>query len=95
MFIIFLRFSKNKTRAGEFMEGHKEWLKQGFDAGVFLVAGSLQPNLGGGIVVHNCTRSDIEHRLAADPFVVEDVVTAEITEFSPAFTDDRLKFLLD
>ena len=31
MFIVFLRFSDNKGNAGQFMEGHKEWLKRGFD----------------------------------------------------------------
>ena len=49
MFIVLLKFSRNKARAGQFMDGHKEWIKRGFDDGVFLLAGSLQPNLGGAI----------------------------------------------
>jgi len=40
------------------MEGHKEWIKRGFDDGVFLVVGSTQPNLDGGILVHNTSLSD-------------------------------------
>ncbi len=32
------------------MDGHNEWIKRGFDEGVFLMVGSLQPNLGGAIV---------------------------------------------
>ena len=43
MFVILLRFSDNKGKAGQFIEGHKEWLKRGFDDEVFLLAGSLQP----------------------------------------------------
>ena len=35
------------------MDGHKEWIKRGFDDGVFVLVGSLQPSLGGGIVAHN------------------------------------------
>ena len=58
MFIVLLRFSSNKGRASRFMEGHKEWIKRGFDDGVFLLVGSLQPDLGGGIVAqHVAVRS--------------------------------------
>lgn len=94
MFIVLLRFSSNKAQAGQHMEGHKAWLKQGFDDGVFLLAGSLQPGLGGGILAHGGARDDLEKRVAADPFVVEDVVTAEILELDPAKADERMSFLL-
>lgn len=50
MFIVLLKFSDNKSQASQFMEGHQQWIKRGFDDGVFLLAGSLQPNLGGGVV---------------------------------------------
>ena len=94
MFIVLLKFSDNKGNAGQFMEGHNEWIKHGFDDGVFLVAGSLQPNLGGGIVAHNTTMPDLQNRVNGDPFVVENVVNAEILEITPAKADERLNFLL-
>ena len=94
MFIVLLKFSGNKSQAGQFMEGHKEWIKRGFDDGVFLLAGSLQPNLGGGVVAHNTTLSDLQSRVKDDPFVAEDVVVAEILEITPSKADERLKFLL-
>ena len=94
MFIVFLRFSDNKGQAGQFMEGHKSWIQRGFDEGVFLVAGSLQPNLGGGIVAYGTSLADLQSRVNDDPFVAENVVTAEILEITPSRTDDRLSFLL-
>ena len=94
MFLVLLRFSDNKGRAGQFMEGHKEWIKRGFDDGVFLLVGSLQPNLGGGIMAHNTALSDLQNRVNEDPFVAENVVSAEILEITPSRTDERLKFLL-
>ena len=94
MFVVLLEFSGNKGQAGRFMEGHKDWLKRGFDDGVFLLAGSLQPSLGGGIVAHNTSLSDLQSRVNDDPFVAEDVVSAEILEIAPARADERLKFLL-
>ena len=93
MFIVLLKFSSNKGQAGQSMDGHKEWIKRGFDDGVFLLAGSLQPNLGGGIVAHNTSLADLQSRVNEDPFVAENVVSAEILEITPARTDDRLTFL--
>lgn len=95
MFVVLLKFADNKGKASQFMEGHKEWIKRGFDDGVFLLVGSLQPNLGGGIVAHNTSLSDLQNRVNNDPFVAENVVKAEILEITPSKADARLNFLLD
>ena len=95
MFIVELKFSDNKGLASQFMEGHNEWIKRGFDDGVFLLVGSLQPNLGGGIIAHSTTLQDLHSRVNNDPFVVENVVNAEIIEITPAKADERLKFLIE
>jgi uncharacterized protein YciI len=95
MFIVLLKFSANKAQAGQFMEGHKEWIKRGFDDGVFLLVGSLQPNLGGGIVAHNTSLSDLQSRVSGDPFVAQNIVNAEILEIAPSKADERLKFVFE
>ena len=94
MFIVLLKFSTNKGQASHYMEGHNLWIKRGLDDGIFLVVGSLQPGLGGAVIAHNTTLSDLEHRVNDDPFVAANVVTAEIMEISPAVVDERLQFLL-
>ena len=93
MFVVLLKFSDNRSPAGRLMEGHKEWIKRGFDDGVFLLVGNLQPGLGGGILVHNMSLPDLQSRVNADPFVTEGVVSAEILEIAPSRTDERLKFI--
>ena len=93
MFVVTLKFSANKARASALMEGHNAWIKQGFDDGIFLLTGSLQQGAGGAVLAHNTSRADLETRLKEDPFVVEDVVTADILEIAPGRTDDRLAFL--
>ena len=95
MFIVLLKFSDNKAQASQFMQAHNEWIKLGFDDGVFLLVGSLQPSLGGGIVAHNISLADLQVRVNEDPFVAENIVTAEIIEITPSKTDERLQFLLD
>jgi uncharacterized protein YciI len=94
VFIAFLRFSRNKQRAGELMMGHDQWIASGLADGIFLLVGSLQPRLGGAVVAHNTTRKELEERLQADPFVAHDVVTVELFEVSPAKSDPRLALLL-
>ena len=93
MFIVLLKFSKNREQAGEFKEGHMKWLKQGFDDGIFLLAGSIKPSLGGAIIAHNTSLPELNKRVDADPFVIEKIVTAEIVEIEPAKMDQRLNFL--
>ncbi len=94
MFVVTLRFADNKGRAGQLMDGHNAWIKRGFEDGVFLLVGSLKPNQGGGIVAHNTSLAELEQRVGEDPFVAEKVVSAKILEIAPAWTDDRLAFLV-
>jgi uncharacterized protein YciI len=93
MFVVLLNFLGNKAEASRLMEGHREWIKRGFDDGVFLLVGNLQPNLGGGIVAHNTSLTELQSRVAVDPFVEQNVVSADILEITPSRTDERLKFL--
>jgi len=94
MFVILLKFSENKNRAGEFMGGHNDWIKRGFDDGVFLLVGSLQPNLGGSVIAHDTSLSELKERVNADPFVAENIVSAEILEIDVKKADQRLQFLV-
>jgi len=94
MFIILLRLTERKSQAASFMDGHKAWIKQGLDDGVFLLVGSLQPNAGGVILAHNATPDAIRDRIKQDPFVAENIAVPEILEISPAMAEERMQFLL-
>jgi uncharacterized protein YciI len=94
MYVVLLKFTDKKGDAPAHMQGHKDWLQRGFDDGVFLVAGSLQPNRGGAIIAENLSHGDLEARLADDPFVAANIVDTEILEITPSRVDPRLDFLL-
>ena len=93
MFVVLLKFSDNKASAPEFMDAHNQWLQQGFADGIFLLAGSLQPGLGGSVVAYNTSLDELKERVEMDPFVKENVVQAEILEIQPKKVDERLSFL--
>jgi uncharacterized protein YciI len=76
------------------MDGHKHWIRRGIEDGVFLLVGSLQPNLGGAIVALDSARATLQDRVNLDPFVTQGVVSPEILKITPSEVDERLKFLL-
>ncbi len=94
MFVVFLRFSENKAMAPEFMAAHNSWIQQGMDEEVFLLVGSLKPQSGGCIITHETDRELLEKRINADPFVRENIVSAEINEINILRADKRLNFLI-
>ncbi len=94
MFIILLTFSRNKSMAGQFMAEHNRWVKRGIADGLFLLAGSLQPGLGGAILAQATDRETLGQYLAEDPFIREDIVDADVLTVAPSMADERLHFLL-
>ncbi|MFI1994896.1 hypothetical protein [Actinoplanes sp. NPDC020271] len=94
MYVVLLRFSDNKAAAAQHMAGHNAWIQEGLGDGVFLLVGGLAGGQGGAVVAHNTTAADLQIRVKADPFLAENVVTAEIIEITPGAADDRLAFLL-
>ena len=92
MFVVMLKFA-DRSKAPVLMDGHNAWLRDGFDAGVFLLAGGVRPQEGGAVIAHGVSRDELVERVGNDPFVAEGVVEAEIIEIAPGYVDDRLAFL--
>lgn len=90
MQVILLKFGPNKSHAPQHMDGHKAWIKEGLDDGVFHIIGSL--DIGGGFILANeKDKSALENRLAKDPFVKHDIVSVEtyqidVNQSSEAFS---------
>jgi uncharacterized protein YciI len=93
MYIILLRFSANKAHAPEHMAAHRAWIKQGVDDGVFLLVGSIRPGLGGAILAKGLSSAALQERIDADPFVVHDIVKAEVIDIEPNITAPALALL--
>ncbi|MEW2913684.1 YciI family protein [Leisingera sp. JC11] len=93
MYFILLSFAVQKDRLAEFLEGHKAWLQQGFEDGVFLAAGSMTDGEGGAILAVGEGEEELAARVAQDPFVTGGVVEPEIIGVAPTMMDPRLDFL--
>ncbi len=74
------------------IEPHMDWVKDGYDTGVFLASGRKNPRTGGVIFAHG-TRVEIEALVAADPFTVHGVAEYEVTEVAVTRTAPGLEGL--
>ncbi|NSY38609.1 YciI family protein [Leisingera sp. ANG59] len=93
MYFILLSLAAQKDHLAEFLEGHKAWLQQGFEDGVFLAAGSMTDGEGGAILAVGEGEEELAARIAQDPFVTSGVVEPEIIGVAPTMMDPRLDFL--
>lgn len=95
MHIILLKFTSNRHNAARHLPGHKAWLTRGLEDGTFLLAGSLGSDLGGAIFARGVSPATIRDRVNEDPFVRENIVSAEVLEFSPSVASEGFQFLLE
>lgn len=93
MYIVFLRFSVNKAKAKQYMQGHNAWIEKGMKEGFFQLVGSLNKNQGGCIIANNIEAQALKALIEEDPFVIENVVVAETHEVTPSLTSLGFQFL--
>lgn len=95
MFVVLMRFSGYKCRDSHFLEGHRAWIKRGFDDGVFGLVGSLQSGEGGAILAYGISLHDLQLRVEEDPLVVASLVRVDILQITPSSANEQLEFLLE
>ena len=91
MFVVSLHYIVDLPTVDAHMDAHVAWLKEALADGWLLVAGRKVPREGG-ILIARGEKSDIEAKIATDPFVVNGVAEATVTEFNPSFVASGLEF---
>ncbi len=82
MFVLTLTYVVDLVEIDAALHDHAEWLDQQFSDGIFLASGRQIPRRGGVILASGTTRSDLEQRVAEDPFSERGLATYEIAEFN-------------
>lgn len=93
MYIILLRMTPHRDRAAAVSGQHKAWIERGIADGVFLLAGTLEPKLGGVILASGLSRAELDARIALDPFVEVGAVEPEVLSVTPSMLHERLRTL--
>jgi uncharacterized protein YciI len=90
MFIITLTYLKSAEEIDAQLAAHREFLREQYANGVFLMSGRMVPRTGGVIVAVADSRADIEAVIELDPFNEAGLASYQITEFVPTMTADFL-----
>ncbi|MYN08785.1 YciI family protein [Pseudoduganella aquatica] len=90
MFIISLTYLKPAEEIDALLAAHREYLREQYDNGMFLMSGRMVPRTGGIIIATADSRADIEAVIELDPFNEAGAASYAITEFVPTMTADIL-----
>ena len=89
MFIVSLTY-RDLPGVDALLGAHREFLREQYGRGTFLMSGPKQPRTGGIILASAETRAELEEALALDPFNVAGVADYEIIEFVVNASSDAL-----
>lgn len=90
MLVIELTYKKPMTEADKYLEEHRKFLDNCYQAGVFIASGVKVPR-DGGIILANVPRTDIDDILKEDPFYQHDIADYVVKEFIPSKYCELLK----
>jgi uncharacterized protein YciI len=90
MFIITLTYLKPAEEIDALLAAHREFLREQYDNGMFLMSGRMVPRTGGVIIATADSKADIEAVIELDPFNEAGAASYAITEFVPTMTADIL-----
>jgi uncharacterized protein YciI len=86
MFIVTLTYLKPVEEIDALMHDHIEWLKKGYEQGLFIASGRRVPRVGGVILARSGDEQALSDTLASDPFVIHGAARCDIVEFVPSMT---------
>lgn len=78
MLILSLTYKKDIAEADRYMTPHLDWVKKGYEKGLFLASGRKIPRTGG-VILARGDRAEIEAYVASDPFVIHGIADCEIS----------------
>ena len=92
MFILSLTYTADLSEVDRHIEPHMDWVKDGYDRGIFLASGRKTPRTGG-VILARGNKAEIDAIVAADPFTIHGVADYEITEVAVTRTAPGLEGL--
>lgn len=93
MFIISVTYLKPSEEVDAVLPAHREFLREQYAKGLFLMSGRMVPRTGGIILAVGGSRAAIEALVQLDPFHRAGIARYDITEFVPTMTSDLFESL--
>ncbi|GIM48133.1 hypothetical protein DNHGIG_36820 [Collibacillus ludicampi] len=89
MFLLLVKYVKPLEEVEAVLEAHKKWLDTYYQQSKFIVSGRRNPRVGGVLLAHGVTESEVKQMISEDPFVKNQLAEYEIIEFTPTKYDQR------
>jgi hypothetical protein len=83
------------SKAPAHVDGHKDWIRQGFADGLLFYVGGRRGGGGNAMIANGGTPEELRSRVDQNPFVANGVVTAEIIELDTTMSDPRMGFMVE
>lgn len=94
MFLVLITYTQPLDVVDIHLAAHRDYLKQNYAAGVFLLSGRKEPREGGVILARAESASALQAILAKDPFSMSGVATYQVVEFIPTMSAPALAPLI-
>jgi uncharacterized protein YciI len=83
MFVVSLSYKKPIVEVEKHIPEHAIFLDKFYALNKIIFSGRKNPRTGGVILVHNCTREELDDIIKQDPFYKHQIADYDITEVIP------------
>lgn len=95
MYIVLLTYTAPLEQIDRHAPAHRAWLATCYGDGIFLASGPQEPRSGGAILAHGLSRTELDARLAQDPFAQAGVASYQVVTVAVRMADPRMEFLVE
>ncbi|KAB8180078.1 YciI family protein [Microbispora catharanthi] len=93
MFVVTVTYTAPLKDVDQWRPAHGEWLNDLITRRLLLVAGRQVPLVGGVYLTTDMPAEELAQILASDPYVLNNVATHSVVEFTPLLLADGLESL--
>lgn len=83
MFLINIHYTASIEEIDKHLQAHRDFLETGYQNNFFICSGPKNPRTGGVILSQLQDRERLQSILKNDPFLINQLATYEIIEFTP------------
>ncbi|MGW5782316.1 YciI family protein [Streptomyces sp. NPDC003863] len=95
MFVVTVTYTVPLNEVDQWRPAHGDWLNQLIAQRLLLVAGRRMPLVGGVYLAAAMSVEELDRLLATDPYIINDVATHSVVEFTPLLVAPGLEELKD
>lgn len=82
-FLVEITYTADLSKIDEVLTDHRAFLQNGYDKGMLLCSGPMNPRTGGILIARAESDIDIKEFLSHDPYNINNLVEYRIVEFNP------------